>query len=381
VLQSCKGKRTIVMAIKLVIDDKEITGYAGMTILEAAQQVGIHIPTLCHRAELSPTGVCRICVVEVEGSPRPVGACHTPIVDGMVITTRSPKLLALRKATLELMLTAHTGPCVRDSKVEQCELNRLASELEVGPPRFQVREPRFYAVEESNPYVVRDLSKCILCRLCVKACEEIARKNIYSMGYRGFDAKVIVDCDEPLNREDCRDCGVCIDYCPTSALLRPSHWAKEDEEREGLASVEEQKGSDDEPRRRLLEILKAEQSKSGSVSPEVVPEIAQTLDISVGEVYGVATFYSFLSTRPLGRNVIRICKSLPCYLKNAPMIIESVQKAIGIAPGETTPDGKFSFELTNCIGACDKAPAMLVNHDVYGNLTTDKISEVLKSYS
>jgi NADH:ubiquinone oxidoreductase subunit E/NAD-dependent dihydropyrimidine dehydrogenase PreA subunit len=369
------------MAMKVVIDDKEITGYAGMTILEAAEQAGIHIPTLCHSPNLSPTGVCRICVVEVEGAPRPVGACHTPIVDGMVVTTRSPKLLALRKAALELMLTAHTGPCVRDSKVEQCELNRLASELEVGPPRFKVRQPRFYVVEESGPYVRRDLSKCILCGRCVVACEEIAKKNIYSIGYRGFDAKVIVDCDEPLNKEDCRDCGICIDYCPTSALTRPSHWADKDEEREGLAIAEGQKGPADAPRKRLLEILKAEQSKARSVSPEVISGIAQNLNIGVSEVYGVATFYSFLSTRPLGRNVIRICKSLPCYLKNAPMIIESVRNAIGIGPGETTPDGRFSFELTNCIGACDRAPAMLVNHDVHGNLAPDRIPEVLKSYS
>ena len=367
--------------IKAVIDGKEITGHAGMTILEAAEKGGIHIPTLCHRPDLSPTGVCRICVVEVEGSPRRVvGACHTPIVDGMVITTRSPKVLALRKAALELMLAAHTGPCVTDSKAEQCELNRLASELEVGPPRFKVREPRFYPVEEVSTYVQRDLSKCILCRRCVQACKEIAKKNIYSIGYRGFDSKLIVDCDEPLNKEVCRDCGICIDYCPTSALTRPSNWAEKDE-RGGLASGEEQKGSEDDIRQRLLEILKAEQSKSRFVSPEIIPEIAQSLNIGVSEVYGVATFYSFLSTRPLGRNVIRVCKSLPCYLKNAQMIIESVHKAIGIGPGETTPDGKFSFELTNCIGACDRAPAMLVNHDVHGNLTPDRISEALKSYS
>jgi len=279
------------------------------------------------------------------------------------------------------MLVAHTGPGVRDSKVEQCELHRLASELEVGPPRFKVREPRFYPVEEVSPYVQRDLSKCILCRRCVKACEEIAKKNIYSIGYRGFDSKVIVDCDEPLDKEDCRNCGICIDYCPTSALTRPSSWAEKDGARDGRAAVEEQICFEGNKRNNQLEILKTEQSKSRFVSPEVIPEIAQSFNIGVSEVYGVATFYSFLSTRPLGRNVIRICKSLPCYLKNAPMIIESVQKAIGIRPGETTADGKFSFELTNCIGACDKAPAMLVNRDVHGNLIPNNISESLKSYS
>jgi len=164
-------------------------------------------------------------------------------------------------------------------------------------------------------------------------------------------------------------------------LTRPATWAEKDGERGALAGGEEQKGHEGNDRKRLLEILKTEQSKSRFVSPEVIPEIAQSLNIGASEVYGVATFYSFLFTRPLGRNVIRICKSLPCYLKNAPMIIESVQKAIGIRPGETTADGKFSFELTNCIGACDKAPAMLVNHDVHGNLTPNNISESLKSYS
>ena len=200
------------MAIKIVIDGREITCDPGMTILEAAETAGIQIPTLCHQPDLSPTGVCRLCVVEVEGSPRAVGACHMPIADGMVVTTRSPKILALRRAALELMVTTHTGPCVTDSEVKQCALNRLASELEMGSPRFAVRKPRFYPVEEANPYVRRDLSKCILCYRCVKACEEIARKNVYGIGYRGFDSKIIVGCDEPLDTEVCRDCGVCIDY-------------------------------------------------------------------------------------------------------------------------------------------------------------------------
>ena len=378
--QSCKGIRAIVMTMKVVIDDKEIAGCPGMTILEAAESAGIQIPTLCHHPDLSPTGVCRICVVEVEGSPRAVGACHTPIADGMVIMTRSPKIQALRKAALELMLTTHTGPCVTDSEVKQCELNSLAAELEMEPPRFTVRKPRSYPVEEANPHVRRDLSKCILCYRCVKACEEIAKKNVYSIGYRGFDSKIIVDCDEPLNREVCRDCGICIDYCPTSALTRPINWTEMDEEESDPAGAGEQTGLASSNRERLLEMLKAEQSKSGYICPEAMGDIAQSLKIGVSEVYGVATFYSFLGTRPSGRNVIRVCKSLPCYLKNAQMIIESVHQAIGIRPGEMTPDGEFSFELTNCIGACDKAPAMLVNHDVHGNLTPDRISEVLKSY-
>jgi NADH-quinone oxidoreductase E subunit len=130
----------------------------------------------------------------------------------------------------------------------------------------------------------------------------------------------------------------------------------------------------------LLARLKEAQSKFGYVSEEVMAELAESLDTPINDVYGVASFYSFLSIKPLGRNIIRICKSLPCFLKNCQMIIESVEKEIGIKPGETTPDGKFSFELTNCIGACDKAPAMMINHDVYGDLTAGKISHILEEY-
>jgi NADH dehydrogenase/NADH:ubiquinone oxidoreductase subunit G len=207
---------------KAVLDGTEVRGHEGMTILEAAEQVDIHIPTLCHSPDLTPEGNCRICVVEVEGSPRLVASCHTPIADGMVIHTHSPKVLAARKAILELLLTGHTGPCVTDECAKDCELHNLAAELEVGPPRFQVKKRRFYPVEEISPYVQRDMSRCILCRRCVRACVEIAKKNVFSVAYRGFKSKVVVDCDGVLDKEVCKDCGICIEYCPTSALTKPT---------------------------------------------------------------------------------------------------------------------------------------------------------------
>ena len=130
----------------------------------------------------------------------------------------------------------------------------------------------------------------------------------------------------------------------------------------------------------LLILLQEAQNKSGYLSQELMVELAKSLNVSLSDVYGVATFYSFLSTKPQARNVIRICKSVPCYLKNSQMIIEAVGNEIGIKPGETTPDDKFSFQLTNCIGACDKAPAMMINHEVYGDLNPNKIAQILKSY-
>ncbi len=133
-------------------------------------------------------------------------------------------------------------------------------------------------------------------------------------------------------------------------------------------------------REALLESLQEAQDKFGYVSGEILAELAKSLDTSLSEVYGVATFYSFLSTKPQGKNVIRICKSLPCFLKNYQTIVKSVEREIGIKPGETTPDGKFSLELTNCIGACDKAPAMMINNDVHVDLTPSKISQILQEY-
>ena len=130
----------------------------------------------------------------------------------------------------------------------------------------------------------------------------------------------------------------------------------------------------------LLVLLERAQSRSGHLSAKTINELAAALGLSVSEVYGVASFYSFFSVKPQGRNVIRVCKSIPCYLKDAQTIIEGVRKAIGIKPGETTADGKFSFELTNCIGACDKAPAMMINDDVHADLTTAKIAKILKGY-
>jgi NADH-quinone oxidoreductase subunit E len=130
----------------------------------------------------------------------------------------------------------------------------------------------------------------------------------------------------------------------------------------------------------LLMALKEAQKSSGYLPPERLAEIAASFDVPVSDVYGIASFYSFLSVKPSGRNIIRICRSLPCYLTDCQVIIETVARELGIKPGQTTPDGRFSFELTNCIGLCDQAPAMLVNHDPHVQLTPEKIKRILQQY-
>jgi NADH-quinone oxidoreductase subunit E len=129
----------------------------------------------------------------------------------------------------------------------------------------------------------------------------------------------------------------------------------------------------------LLALLRDEQEKARHINEQFIEQTAQSMGLSISEVYGVATFYHFLSTRPLGRYVIRVCKSIPCYLKSSQLVVETVQAELGIAPGETTLDGRFTLQLTNCIGACDQAPAMLLNHDLHGNLTPDKIAQILEA--
>ena len=219
---ACNSAKFVrISEMKITINDVEVFSSENITILEAATRQNIHIPTLCHSPNLSPIGVCRVCVVEVEGWSKLVGACHTPIEDGMVISTLSPKVLKARQVNVELLMTAHTGDCVTDANAQNCELHRLASDLEIGAPRFHLTMPRHFPIEEENPYVRRDLSKCILCRKCISACSEIAKKGILCIGYRGFESKVIYGQDEALDTDLCQDCGICIEYCPTGALSKP----------------------------------------------------------------------------------------------------------------------------------------------------------------
>ncbi len=366
-------------SLKIRIDNKEVEASAGMSILQAAENAGIKIPTLCHHRDFIPSGSCRICVVELEGSSRLVGSCHTPVADGMAIHTRSPKVFSARKATVELLLAGHTGPCVMDFGAAQCELHKIASDLEVAPPRFHITRPRFYPIENISPYVHRDLSRCILCSRCISACGDIAGQYLFNTGYRSFHSKVIVDNDIPLDKDVCRDCYVCVEYCPTTALSKAK---QPGDKRRGKKM--EFRMPQPVPREmtsgNLLSMIKKAQDKSRHISPKFMADTADALNLSISEVFGVSTFYSFISTKPLGKNVIRLCKSVPCFLRGSEMILKSIEDAIGIKPGETTRDRKFSLMWTNCIGACDQAPAMLVNGDMHGNLTPNKIAGILKRY-
>ena len=216
--------------INLTINGSKVVATEGMTILEVAKEQGIDIPTLCHIPDLPPVGACRICVVEVEGSRTLVGSCHTPVTEGMVVQTHSPKVLETRRVLVELMMSSHPESCLVCDEANLCELRKIAADLDVGLPRFRVNK-HYYPVEDENPYIVRDLSKCILCRRCVNACNNIKGERMFSIAYRGFDSKVIYGLDRSLAKEDvCQDCDACISLCPTGALRKP---VKIGEEKQG----------------------------------------------------------------------------------------------------------------------------------------------------
>ncbi len=206
--------------VNLTINGVKVTASRGATILEVARENGIDIPTLCYVDGLPPIGACRICVVEVEGSRTLVGSCHTPATEGMAVHTHSDKVVKTRRILIELMLASHPDSCLVCDEANRCELRKMAAELDIGLPRFRVRK-HYYTIEDDNPYIVRDMSKCILCRRCVSACQDKNGEKAFSIAYRGFDSKVVYHLDNPVDIEVCRDCDSCIELCPTGALSKP----------------------------------------------------------------------------------------------------------------------------------------------------------------
>lgn len=205
--------------IDVILNGTPVSGSEGMTILELAQENGVDIPTLCYMPESTPTGACRICVVEVTGANTLAGACHTPIRPDMEIQTHSPAVLEARRVILELILASHPDSCVICDAANRCDLRRIATDLGVGLLRFG-KKRRYYPLEDVSPYIVRDLTKCILCQRCVIACREIKGEGVFNIAYRGPKCKIIVDFDKPLDKNICESCDVCVQACPVGALTK-----------------------------------------------------------------------------------------------------------------------------------------------------------------
>ncbi len=203
--------------VKLKINGKDIEAPAGSTILQAAENSGISVPRLCYYPDLSPMGQCRLCVVEVEGNALLPASCVTPISAGMVVHTESPAVIEARRIILELLLADHPQDCMTCDKMGDCRLAEYAYQYGVRDSRF-VGERHNYAVDESNPFIIRDLNKCIQCGACVRACEEITGRDNLSYMYRGYNRKVTTADDVSFVNSDCVFCGQCVAVCPTGAL-------------------------------------------------------------------------------------------------------------------------------------------------------------------
>ena len=212
----------------ITINGQPVAAGPEMTILDAAQQAGIHIPTLCYHPDLPRMGACRVCLVEVEGERNLQPSCSFPVRDGMVVWTHSAKVRKARRTVVELLLSDHPSDCTACARNGNCELQSLAEELGIREVRFRV-EPHGYPVDDSSLAVVRDPDKCILCRRCLQTCSEIQGVAGLRIKGRGYASLIGPAFDLPLGSALCVNCGQCISRCPTGALTErtaiPEVWA------------------------------------------------------------------------------------------------------------------------------------------------------------
>lgn len=205
-------------AITITLNGREVSGQPGMTILDLARESGVEIPTLCHEPFLEPIGACRICIVEDERSGALMASCVTPIAPGMVINTQSPRVQERRKTITKLMLASHPDSCLVCDKGNRCQLRKIAADMGVGVVDFQ-RIPQLATIQEVNPFIERDLSKCILCAKCIRACQELVGQGAVDYLGRGFVSKPATLGDLPLEKSECTFCGTCVALCPTGAIM------------------------------------------------------------------------------------------------------------------------------------------------------------------
>jgi len=203
--------------ITITLDGREVSGYPGMTILELAKESGIDIPTLCHDPHLSSVGACRVCLVEDERNNALLASCVAPIAPGMVINTLSNRVIERRKTIVKLMLASHPDSCLVCDKGNRCQLRQIASDLGIGLVDLQ-RIPQIASIEEINPFLERDLSKCILCAKCIRACQELVVEGAIDYFQRGFTTIPATLNNLPLENSECTFCGTCVALCPTGAL-------------------------------------------------------------------------------------------------------------------------------------------------------------------
>ena len=203
--------------VTLKIDDKEVKVKQGTTILQAAKQAGIDIPTLCFLKDINEVGDCRMCIVEVDGRKGFATSCIQKAEEGMVVHTHSPAVMEARRVILDLILSNHHRDCLTCSRNGNCELQALAMKFNVQHVEFE-GEMTEHKVDDKSPAIMRDFNKCILCRRCVAACKNVQEIGAIDCINRGFESCISTVGDHSLNDVNCTFCGQCIEACPTGAL-------------------------------------------------------------------------------------------------------------------------------------------------------------------
>ncbi len=204
--------------VNLKINGIDVCVPAGTTVLEAAHEAGVRIPTLCFLKDINEIGACRLCVVEVKGARNLVAACTHPVSEGMEVLTSTPKLIESRKRTLELILSTHEKKCLSCVRSGKCELQELAQEYGVDEDYF-AGEREHYELDTSALHLVRDNNKCILCRRCSAVCEKVQGIGVIGPNHRGFATSIGSAFEMGLADTSCVGCGQCITACPTGALF------------------------------------------------------------------------------------------------------------------------------------------------------------------
>jgi NADP-reducing hydrogenase subunit HndD len=212
--------------VNLTINGVKVTAPKNATVLEAAKSAGIHIPTLCYHPDLKPEGACRLCVVEATGARGLVASCCYPVAEGMAVQTNTAKVRKARRQVVELLLASHPKECLSCRKSGDCELQKIAADLDVREHRFDWGERKVYTIDDSNPCLVRNQEKCILCGRCIRMCRDVQNMNVYSFARRGFHAMVAAAFEQDLSKVACSYCGQCAAVCPTAAIME-----KDDTER------------------------------------------------------------------------------------------------------------------------------------------------------
>lgn len=207
------------MDSKITINGSEFNFKDGETILTVASRNGIRIPNLCHYHKVKPNAFCRVCMVAVNGSEKPQTACNTPAKDGMTVETETPMVQSIRKITIEMLLAEGRHDCMVCEANGECTLQDLAYEYGIERPRYKA-EVDYPAIDDANPFIVRDASKCVLCGRCVQVCNDIQVNNAIDFGYRGSDTKIVTAYDKVMldPKSDCVFCGECVQACPVGAL-------------------------------------------------------------------------------------------------------------------------------------------------------------------